>query len=304
MRKPALALRAKPVEKVWGGKRLREEFDRHKLCAKVGESWEVHGELQVSDGIWAGRTLNEITRHLGTEFVGQRCQDHTEFPLLTKWLDCQDWLSVQVHPDDKTARELTRNTRARGKSECWYVHRAKDEAEVIHGLKAEADISELLQCQGKDILDHLKSRTVREGDFLTTPPGTVHALGPGLMIYEVQQSSNLTYRLYDWGRKRPLHPQESILAVRQAEEELVPLDRGEVVGEVKALTPHFVIELIDQCSSWEVDDGSFEIIVSLEQDTWCCGKEILPGSVLLLPAGCGKVDLAFDGGKCLRVRLP
>lgn len=304
MKKPVINLQARPVEKIWGGTQLKERFSRHRMSGLVGESWEVHGELLVKDGIWAGQTLNQLTDTLGPELLGTRCGCATEFPLLTKWLDCQDWLSVQVHPDDKTAKELTKKSGARGKSESWYVHKAADDARVIHGLKDGSSASELFLAEGEEILSLLKRQALKEGDFLTTPPGTVHALGPGLLIYEVQQSSDLTYRIYDWGRERRLHPTESEAAIATSQEEKVPQDRGTVVGELKVLTPHFAIELIEQSSTWEVDEGSFEIIVGLGEDTWCCGHEIPPGSAILLPAGCGAVDLAFDGGQCLRVRLP
>ena len=304
MNKAALKLVPRAVEKVWGGTGLKERFSDRMLGGRIGESWEIHGDLHIAGGLWDGMTLNELTWKLGEKLLGENSGPVRNFPLLTKWLDCQDWLSVQVHPDDALARSLTGAANALGKSECWYVHRAEAEAEVIHGMEERRRASELFAAQGEEILKFLKRRHVAEGEFLNTPPGTVHALGPGLMIYEVQQSSDLTYRLYDWGRHRETHPIESQRAILEAREQAEVLDRGVVIGELKALTPHFAIELLEHCAIWEVDESSFEIIVCLEEEAWCCGQEMEAGSAIILPAGCGEVDLVFHGGKCLRVRVP
>ena len=291
----------KPEFRVWGGRRLADDLGRKIPEGPYGESWEIHGELEVSSGPFEGRTLNSLVEEFGPQLLGERAdsQDRT-FPLLTKWLDCQDWLSVQVHPDDTLARELTGDPRQRGKSEAWYITETEPEASLIHGLAPGVTADEILGAEGKELLELLAFQTPEAGSLLYTGAGTVHALGPGIMLYEVQQSSDLTYRLYDWERDRPIHPLES---KRCATEAVTP------PAEVRAshLTcPYFEIGVRSSSGSAQVDAQSFTILAAVQGD-WSLqtqwGETPLPyGASVLLPASTGEIHLQGQGG-LLEIRL-
>jgi mannose-6-phosphate isomerase len=142
----------------------------------------------------------------------------TRFPLLIKLLDCAQWLSLQVHPNDRLAVELEGQGQF-GKTEAWHILEAEPEAKLIAGLKPNTPPDQLAESiRSGSVIDHVQYVNVKQGDTVFMPAGTLHALGPGLLVYEVQQTSDWTYRVYDWGRpateKRPLHIDKSILATR------------------------------------------------------------------------------------------
>lgn len=299
-----LRLKPRPVERVWGGQALHRLFGRGVPEMNLGESWEVFGELPVVNGPWSGHTLDALTAELGAELVGD-APAKDGFPLLGKWLDCADWLSVQIHPDDRLAQELTGDAGARGKSECWYVHRAEPEAQLVHGWRLGRDFSEQ-ELSEERLKQQLVYRRPERGQFLVTPAGTVHALGPGLLIFEIQQSSDLTYRIYDWGRPRQLHPHEfkrSLGAVTPPQ----PRDRGQVVGELSVETPFFLVEKCTGACRWQVSSHSFEWVTMLDEPATvqAGGHSVAlePGDSAVLPASAGEVEVAADG-LWLRVRRP
>jgi mannose-6-phosphate isomerase len=168
---------------VWGGDQLRPGHN------PTAEAWVVWEEDEIETGPLAGKTLGEAAIEFGGAFLGSKAMSRTgtRFPLLIKLLDCAQWLSLQVHPNDQQAVELEGPGQF-GKTEAWHILEAKPDATLIAGLKP--------------------------GDTVFMPAGTLHALGPGLLVYEVQQTSNWTYRVYDWGRPqteaRPLHIEKSI----------------------------------------------------------------------------------------------
>ncbi|MGE0495778.1 MAG: type I phosphomannose isomerase catalytic subunit [Vulcanimicrobiota bacterium] len=300
-----IRLLARPVERVWGGRRLEELLDRRLPPGPVGESWEVYGELEVSHGRFEGATLDQLVAAHGEALVGSHCRGTTTFPILTKWLDCRDWLSVQVHPDDRLAPVLSGQQDARGKSEAWYFRHVDPGAEVIHGVSPLARPNRLQVAEGEDWLDLVERRPVREGSFLYTPAGTVHALGPGLMLYEIQQSSELTYRLYDWGRDRPIHPDLARRCLLEAAASDDYRDRGQVVGSVRGGCSYFVVESLQGSSQWRVDPGSFEILALTDGRASLDGAELALGESVVLPASYGEVTLECDGPThILRIRVP
>ena len=206
----------KPVfqEKIWGGSRLRSVFGFDIPNDKIGEDWAIsahpHGVSVVENGEYQGQKLDELWQN-HKELFGNPTE-HV-FPLLIKILDAEDELSVQVHPDDaygmKHEGEL-------GKTECWYIIDAEPGAEIIYGhhAKTREELAEMIQEGRWD--DLLKKVPVKKGDFFYVPSGTIHAIGKGIMILETQQSSDTTYRVYDYDRKdangntRELHIQQSI----------------------------------------------------------------------------------------------
>ena len=284
------------VSRVWGGRRLADEFEREISSEEpIGESWEIHGELTVAG---TDTTLDQLVCDYGQSLLGSKVDGSAGFPLLTKWLDCKAWLSVQVHPDDALAREFTKEPKARGKTEAWYVHRVYDEAELIHDLKDGVTAEQLSAAKGEQVLPLLARFKPRQGQLLFTPAGVIHALGPGNLIYEVQQSCDITYRIYDWGRDREIHPELSIECAKRARRTPSEVKPDSLSCEF------FEMALIEGPHRWEVTAESFQIVATTEDSTlrWSDGTVLLKaGQSVLLPAGLGSVEL---DGHFLKVGIP
>lgn len=290
------------VERVWGGRRLAELFGRELPDGPIGESWEIHGQLKVASGPLNGSTLDHLVEEFGEELLGSRGASHKTFPLLTKWLDCRDWLSVQVHPDDALAVELTGDPNLRGKTEAWYVVHADRESRLIHGLKPEVSLHDLEAAQGDGVLQCLREVAPQAGDLLFTSAGTVHALGPGYVIYEIQQSSDLTYRLYDWGRDRPVHPAESLRCMRES----LPCDFAEDQGLLTC--PFFEIRELTDGETFAPNGDTFLILAAVVGDWNLRGEfgelRLARGESLLLPAAMSALAVSpYQVGKLLVVGL-
>ncbi|MCL2676367.1 MAG: mannose-6-phosphate isomerase, class I [Streptococcaceae bacterium] len=208
-----LFLKSVLQEKIWGGKHL-SQYGLDLPSDKVGEYWAIsahpNGRSTIKNGEYAGQTLDELYAN-HRELFGN--SDKEVFPLLTKILDANDWLSVQVHPDDEYGLAHEGEL---GKTECWYILSAEPNAEIIYGHTAKSK-EELTQMIESADWDHLLTRVkVKTGDFFYVPSGTMHAIGAGIMVLETQQSSDTTYRVYDFDRKddsgnlRELHIKQSI----------------------------------------------------------------------------------------------
>lgn len=202
-------------EKIWGGQRLKTKFGYPIPSNLTGECWAIsahpHGPATVLNGEYKGQTLDQLWQN-NRELFGNATGD--VFPLLTKILDARTELSVQVHPDDSYAMEHEHEL---GKTECWYVIAADEDSEMIYGhhAKTKAELSTMIKKGQWDKL--LRRIPVKAGDFLYVPSGTIHAIGKGVMVLETQQSSDTTYRVYDFdrvdkktGEKRRLHIKQSI----------------------------------------------------------------------------------------------
>lgn len=206
-------------ERIWGGKKLHSLFGYEIPTDKTGEAWVVsaheNGSSKIINGPLAGQTLLETWKEYPAIF-GKK-QVKKDFPLLVKILDATDDLSVQVHPNDDQAREM--ENEAYGKTECWYVLDCEDDSEIIYGHEA-ASIEEVQQRIDKGKWDELLTRVnVKKGDFFYVPSGMIHAIGKGIVILEIQQSSDITYRLYDYdrlddeGNYRKLHLESAIQVI-------------------------------------------------------------------------------------------
>ena len=211
-------LRPAAIEKLWGGNRLNCDFSKGVNSNQLAETWECSthpdGPSIVASGIFEGQTLLKVLNE-HTEFLGEHSIFLGELPILIKFIDANQDLSVQVHPDDEYARIHENNQN--GKTEMWYVLDAYKDAKLIYGLQH--DISkEVLK---KSIVDgsiekYLQKITVKKGDVFFVESGTIHAIGSGILIAEIQQNSNLTYRLYDYnrvdknGNKRDLHIEKAL----------------------------------------------------------------------------------------------
>ncbi len=197
--------------RVWGGQRLKASPEK-----PIGEAWVVYERNAIAGGPLAGRTLAEVAAERGPALVGKYAFARTgiRFPLLIKLLDCADWLSIQVHPNDEQAVRMEGPGQF-GKTEAWHVLEAEAGARLIAGVKPGTSAAALEQAiRNGSIEGYAQYHTVNAGDTIFMPAGLMHALGPGLLLYEVQQTSDLTYRVFDWNRPasagRPLHIEQSV----------------------------------------------------------------------------------------------
>jgi mannose-6-phosphate isomerase len=199
----------------WGGRNLETLLGRKIPDGIVAESWEIaahpNGSSPVANGPLKGATLQEVMDKWGIDLVGSRnAQDLEEgrFPLLIKLLDANRWLSVQVHPDDAYARVHEGES---GKTEMWVIVHAEPDAELIYGFTPGVTRERFAQAiEAGETERYLHRLRVKTGDVVFVPTGSIHALGPGILVAEIQQNSDTTYRIYDWGRPRPLHIEKAL----------------------------------------------------------------------------------------------
>ena len=254
---------------VWGGEKLRPG---HYPTAEAWVVWE--GDL-IASGELAGKSLGKAAAQFGESLLGEKPMSRTgtRFPLLIKLLDCAQWLSLQVHPNDEQALELE-GAGQLGKTEAWHVLDSEPEAKLIAGLKPNTSAEVLAESiRNGTIIDHVQYAKVNQGDTVFMPAGTLHALGPGLLIYEVQQTSDWTYRVYDWGRpateKRPLHIEKSVQVARaDFTAPVTPMPEiGDGTHHTLVKCDYFMLELLSASSnSIELDTKgeSFHAITVIE----------------------------------------
>jgi len=209
--------------RVWGGENLKNVLGKSYTKNQIGESWEISAvpekETVVSDGKLKGKSIIELISQYKNDFLGDTYQsDETEFPLLIKFIDSATPLSIQVHPDDDLAQKRHKSL---GKNEMWYVMPSEEEASITVGFKEKIDQKAYKNhIENGTITDVLNTVDVKEGDVFYIPAGRVHAIGAGVTLAEIQQSSNITYRIYDYdridkktGTKRELHTDQALEAV-------------------------------------------------------------------------------------------
>jgi mannose-6-phosphate isomerase len=231
---------------VWGGDRLRPGHN------PTAEAWVVWEEDQIEACPLAGKTLGEAATEFSEALLGTKAMSRTgtRFPLLIKLLDCAQWLSLQVHPNDRQAVELEGPGQF-GKTEAWHILEAQPNATLIAGLKPDTSADTLADSiRDGTIIEHVQYAQVEAGDTVFMPAGTLHALGPGLLVYEVQQTSNWTYRVYDWGRPqtgaRPLHIDKSIQVTQAGTaRSTIPLQDCEDGAQKKLIEcEYFTLEML------------------------------------------------------------
>jgi mannose-6-phosphate isomerase len=211
-------------EKIWGGQKIRQQLKMDfGLLPNCGEAWLLSGVEEnptlVNNGYLTSNELNELVEVFMGDLVGDKVYERfgDQFPILVKVIDSNDWLSIQVHPDDALAQKRGVGY---GKTEMWYVMQADANAELICGFNQEVDeLIYLSYLENKKLKDIMNFEKVEKGDVFFIPAGRVHALGPGTLIAEIQQSSDTTYRIYDWdrvdqaGNSRDLHTEEALEAI-------------------------------------------------------------------------------------------
>jgi mannose-6-phosphate isomerase len=266
---PFLKLTPSYRDYVWGGERLRPGH------YPTAEAWVVWEDDVIESGSLAGKTLGNAAKQYGEALLGARAVSRTgtRFPLLIKVLDCAQWLSLQVHPNDEQAVELE-GVGQFGKTEAWHVLDSAPDAKLIGGLKPNTSPEALAESiRNGTVIDHVQYVKVKQGDTIFMPAGTLHALGPGLLIYEVQQTSDWTYRVYDWGRpateKRPLHIEKSIRVTRA--DFTAPITPMPAIGDgtryVLVQCDYFTLELLSAVSNTidlDTKSESFHAITVIE----------------------------------------
>ena len=293
--------------KVWGGDALARLLDK-KLPPDepIGESWECAdleaGQSVVARGPMKGRTLHDLVTTWGTDLLGRAAPVEGRFPLLIKFLDARQTLSIQVHPDRRAAEALGK--RCTIKNEAWHVIEAADGARIYRGLKAGVSLDDLRSratSAPDSIPSLLNSVPARRGDTFFLPAGTLHALGEGIVVAEVQTPSDVTFRLYDWGRSRAgadagLHIDETLACVR-TDVRFAPFEKKSHVSSVFATItqlvscPSFKIERVRFVEEFEQDIPYAELVIWIVLDgrgevRHRGGVESFSrGDVMVLPAG-------------------
>jgi len=309
-------LKLKPIykERIWGGEKLKTLFNKNFAPLQhVGESWElsdVEGDISVvSNGFLAGNNLRELIEIYMGDLVGDHIYEEfgNVFPLLIKFLDANDDLSIQVHPDNELA--LKRHN-SYGKTEIWYVLDAAPDAKLISGFAKKIDKEEYLEhLQNNTLDDVMKWHHVSKGDVFYIPAGKVHAIGKGNVILEIQQTSDVTYRIYDYnrtdnnGNPRELHTELAIDAINfeYSENDKTVYESKENAENEIIRTPFFNInqlkinEKIDR-DYYELDSfvilictvGSAKIRYNDSEET------IIKGETILIPAELNEIKLVPD----------
>ncbi|MDD3766760.1 MAG: class I mannose-6-phosphate isomerase [Eubacteriales bacterium] len=306
-------LKMQPTYKqyLWGGENLKKLYGKDTPQGNAAESWEVschpNGQSSVANGKYKGQTLAQVVSSMGEALLGKTISPAEKFPLLLKILDANDKLSVQVHPDDEYA--MKNENGEKGKTEMWYVLDCKPGAQLVYGFK-EGVTKEIFEnaIKGGTLEEILNKVNVNKGDAFFIPAGTVHAIGEGIIIAEIQQNSDTTYRVYDYNRKdkdgntRPLHIEkaldvsnfESSVGKEKAQGSEV-LD-GENIRTILASCRYFNFEKLEiKEKSIENTDGRMEIILVAEGSGKIAGESFKSADSFVIPAAMGEYAVE---GKC------
>ena len=302
-------------KKIWGGRSLERLFGRSLPEGGIGESWELAdlpaGETAVANGPDSARPISSLLSEKAEPIVGgSRGLADGRFPLLLKLLDANDILSLQVHPDPRAARRL--GPPAQFKTECWYVIESRG-GYVYKGVKpgvtAGAFRKAMESGRSEALTDMVVRYDVAPGDFHYLPAGTVHALGPGVVVAEVQTPSDTVYRVSDWGRARDIHQQEAMQCIHF---QPCPAKPPGAEGDVLVRSPNFVVERKSfaagqhkvgggQCAAWMVLAGRGRVAAA---DTGH-GADFCPGDTILMPARMSAAAVTADQDvRLLRITLP
>ena len=312
-------LKFRPIFKhrIWGGTRLKELFNKDfSPLPNCGESWELSGVNEnlsvVDNGFLAGNNINELIEIYMGDLLGDKVFEKygNEFPLLIKLLDTSSFLSIQVHPDDTYAMKHHNSS---GKSEMWIVIDAEEDSEIITGFNRDVDKETYLEYLNTNKLKEiLNVEKARRGDVYFIPTGRIHAIGSGITLLEIQQTSDVTYRVYDWDRKdengnyRDLHTDQALEVLDFKKYDNYKTDYQLVKNQFTELvkTPYFTTRMMEFDKEREVDYGfldSFVIYSCLEGNcmiNYAGGVEIVQaGNVVLIPADLKSLSVTPQG-KC------
>ena len=294
-------------EYIWGGDKLMKDYHKHYEGKVLAESWElschVDGSSRIAAGPFKGKSLQEYIEWEGKKVLGSHCAAFENFPVLIKFIDARENLSIQVHPDDEFALHEEGQY---GKTEMWYVADCARDAYLYYGFSREISKEELKQrIQDETILEVLNKVPVKKGDVFFIEAGTLHAIGKGIVIAEIQQNSNVTYRIYDYGRKgadgkkRDLHIEKALAVTNRSPK--VCIDGFEPhLGSCK----YFTVDKLTldgrvmKEMSGEVDGSTFVHMLVVEGSGVVQNGEEVPftkGDSLLITASTGRFEVK---GKC------
>ncbi len=299
-------LKLKPSCKdyIWGGSRLKKEYGIGYDGEVLAEAWELSchpdGPYYIVNSRYAGKTLQQYIDEEGKEVLGTHCRRFRNFPILTKFIDAKDNLSIQVHPDNRYA---LKNEGQYGKTEMWYVMDAGKDAFLYYGFKKEISREEFARrIQEDTLLEVLNAVPVQKGDVLFIESGTIHAIGKNILIAEIQQNSNITYRVYDYGRvgkdgkKRDLHIEKALAVTNR-----IPIIKDNSGYPHVADCDYFTVDKLNldgkvmQKLTGKVSEESFASILILDGEGTISNQgEILnyqKGDSFFLPAGSGKYTI-------------
>ncbi|MGI6319948.1 MAG: type I phosphomannose isomerase catalytic subunit [Bacteroidales bacterium] len=307
-----LKFKTQAYEKIWGANRIKERFSKEDLKAdNIGETWELSGvegsESVVINGKYKDNNINELTEVFMDELVGDKVFQKygNKFPLLFKLIDTSDYLSIQVHPDDEMAQQRHNSL---GKTEMWYVVDSEEDSTIINGFNK--DLTK------EEYLNHLNNNTLRKvleegktqaGDTYFIPAGRVHAIGKNILLAEIQQSSDVTYRIFDWnrvddeGNPRQLHTEEAVDVIDYSKIQNPKVDYKREINSTTQLVecPYFVCNLlwfdkivekayvgIDSFVAYMVVEGAFAVHYNGEEV-----EVVRAGETILIPAIIEEVKL-------------
>lgn len=317
-------LKFRPIlkERLWGGTKLKEVFGKPIESDITGESWElstVKGDISVvANGSLEGKSLQELIDSNAEELLGKSVVERfgKEFPILIKFIDAKQDLSIQLHPNDALAKERHDSF---GKTEMWYIMDADPKAELIVGFNKDVTKEEYAESIDNDtLLDLLNYEEVKEGDTFFINTGKIHAIGAGVMLAEIQQTSDVTYRVFDFNRKdkdgnlRELHTELALDAVDYEKKDDFKVSYGHEKNEVNTMVdcPYFKTNFIELTENLDLDTtqrDSFTIFMCVGGEAKISTAEgevsIKSGETALLPASTQKISLQSSGAKLLEVTI-
>ena len=295
---------------IWGGTRLSREFEMVSFTDRQAEAWVLSchgdGECTIENTDFKGRTLSDVLANEGKGYLGTNCAKYENFPILIKLIDAKDNLSVQVHPDDEYALRVEGEY---GKTEAWYIMDCDDDAEIIYGFKSDITKEEFRKSIEENTLtDYVNRVKVKKGDIFFIEAGTLHAICKGILLAEVQQNSNTTYRVYDYGRlqngkPRELHVEKALDVTSTKALDASGKPMGETIqkdGYKETLLTKcdiFSMKRLDVEDKAEIiaDEKSFVSLVALDGNGVVMHEDtcvtLYKGESLFIPAGLGKVEI-------------
>jgi mannose-6-phosphate isomerase len=307
--------------RIWGGEKLKTELNKQYTEENIGESWEISDvsgdETVVAEGALKGQSLRDLIKEFKGDFVGNAVYEKfgEEFPLLIKFIDAKTPLSIQVHPSNEVAKMRHGSF---GKNEMWYVMQADKDAELIVGFDEEINTDDYkTHLENNTILNVMHHENVQKGDTFYIPTGRVHAIGAGVLLAEIQQTSNITYRIYDYdrvdsktGAKRELHNELAIDVIDYKVHKNYKTDYSieKNVSNTLVHSPYFRTNILDINSTVEKDYSvidSFIIYMCVEGTVNVISEgetyTINNGETLLLPASLKKITLQSESARVLEV---
>jgi len=322
---PLYPIKFEPIlkERIWGGEKLIKTFKKESDKINIGESWEisdVEGSISVvSNGDLKGKSLRDLIKEFKGEFVGKKVyqQFGEEFPILIKFIDAKTPLSIQVHPNNELAKERHNSF---GKNEMWYIMDCDEDANIIVGFSKEVSQSDYVKAlENGSVLDILNSEKIKTGDTFYIPTGRVHAIGAGTVLAEIQQTSDITYRIYDYervdvltGKQRELHTDLALDAIdyKLYDSYKTKYDLVENRSSKLVDSPYFKTNIIDLNDKIEKDYSKLDsfVIYMCVEGSFNIDYEgqlysIYKGETILLPATISQIVLESNQAKIVEVYL-